>query len=199
MDVSRDQLMIPDGKQVRLPTPQDAHQGTTYTDDRWSFTIDKDQVVEVTDRMHRGDNAEPIVADQTGFLSFVARIMTAVYPSDVESQKHFTVVIQDDRKVNQTFTQLLQLLRRDHDSLYRLFHCLLLGYAASDGISAYMSEVPTRSHEQIISKFMERSNEFFDFSDIHTFLSSFDLAIDRIEKEIRRMSGEGTLYVEVEQ
>lgn len=197
MDVSREQLMATDN--VRLPTPQGAEEGTIYKDDRWSFTLNGNKLVQVSDKMHRGDDAEPLVADQTGFLSFLARIMSAVYPADKEGRKNFTTVVYDDRMVFQVFSDTLQQVRRDHDALYELFDCIVLGYGATDEIQAHVSEVPAKNRPSLVGLFMDKANELFDFSNIDTFLSSFDLATERIARELRQLAGDGTLYVDVDQ
>jgi len=197
MDVSKEQMMATDN--VRLPTPPGAEEGTLYKDERWSFTINNRKLVQVSDRMHRGDGAEYTTAGPVGFLSFLARIMSAVYPADKEGRKAFTTVVYDDREVFQVFSDTLQEVRRNHDAVYELMHCILLGYGATDEIQAHISEVPGKMREALVAKFMEKANELFDFSDIDTFLSSFDLATERIARELRQMTGDGTFYVDIDQ
>jgi hypothetical protein len=197
MDVSKEQLMATDN--VRLPTPPGSDEGTVYTDTRWTFTINNGKLVQVSDKMHRGDDADPIVSDKTGFLSFLTRIMSAVYPADKESRKAFTTVVYDDRTVFQVFSDTLQEVRRDHDAIHELLHCIILGYGATDEIQAHVSEIPEKMRESLVGKFMEKVNELFDFSDIDTFLSSFDLATERIARELRQMTGDGTFYVDIDQ
>lgn len=161
-----------------------------YVGYRWRFKLNEDDTLDwVADQLHQDDESDFILGNVRGVTNFIARLQTAEHAADLKAAKEFEVVIYDTPVVQDAFSAVIRFARDDYDSLYQLFHCLLVGYGAPISLKGHLASASKATVDSLIKSFIKEARAFFDFSDIKTFMSSFEVAQANILEEVRRKTG----------
>jgi hypothetical protein len=160
------------GRTYRLADAETSSDVTKHSFRHWSFTVQDHLVTSLVDDLQVSGNGAPEKLPVEGLLAFLGRMVRSQYEADVEAAGELYDLLASDSVVKEAFTNTLHHLRNNYAALDTLFHCILFGPLAG-GQNDGLKQLPKQQLQARLNELISNSGQYFDFSNIDTFLSSF--------------------------